>query len=124
MKLSDNTSLTLETRLAYTEPLSKKSVVEISYGYNVRNSSNAVKSFDIENGKYQKLNVITSNDYRFNTQTHSAGVGYAYSAKKIKFGFGGNVARAMWNQDNLIKDTSRNYSFTNLFSQGEFCIYD
>lgn len=120
MKVSDNKSLTLDSRIAYTEPISKKSTVEVSYGYNARNSSNAVKSFDIENGKYQKLNVITSNDFRFHTQTHSVGAGYAFNDKKVKFGFGGNVARAMWNQDNLIKDTSRKYNFTNFFPRGNF----
>lgn len=120
MKIADSWSLGLNTKASYTEPLSKYSLIEVNYGYNVLNSENAVSSFDKVNDKYDKLNLLTSNDYRFTTQTHSGGASYAYNYKKIKLGFGGNVARSLWNQDDLRKDTSRNYNFTNLFPRANF----
>ena len=120
MKVSNSQSFSLESKASYTEPVSKNAIIEFNYGYGLRNSENQLNSFDNENGKYEKLNILTSNDYRFNTQTHSVGANYALSTKKVKFGFGGNVARSIWNQDDLRKDTSRNYQFNNFFPRANF----
>ena len=115
LKLRDNNSLNVDSKISYTEPLSKKSLIEITYGYNIQKSEAAIKSFDKASGKYDQLNTQFSNDYKFNTQTHIAGASYRYSAKKLNFGFGGSAAKSDWKQTDLIKDSIRSYDFTNFF---------
>ena len=119
-KENDNSGLTVNSKVAYTEPIGKKGIVEISYAYNISNSESKKLSYDKKDGKYTSLNALYSNDFRFNIQTHNAGVGYRFNDKKFNFGFGSNVARANWKQTNLFKDTTRLYNFTNLFPRASF----
>ncbi len=114
-KTNNTNGTTSGTRIAYTEPLSKNAIVEFSYGYNISNSHQERLSYDKVDGKYDDLNKIYSNDFKFKTQTNRTGIGYAYSYKNWKYGFGGDVAFTNWHQQDLVRDTTRNYNFTNFF---------
>ncbi|MEO7313313.1 MAG: TonB-dependent receptor [Chitinophagaceae bacterium] len=119
-KQSDYTGLTINSKIAYTEPIGQKGIVELSYAYNISNSESKKLSFDKRDGKYETLNGSFSNDFKFNIKTHVAGAGYRFTDKKYNFGFGGNIANADWKQMDLFKDTVRKYNFTNLFPRANF----
>ena len=119
-KENDSRSLTLDSRVAYTEPIGKNGIVEISYGYSVANSEQKRLSYDNENGKYETLNPLFSNDYKFVTGTHKAGLGYRYNYKKIVFGLGSDVTLSNWKQTDLFTDFVRKYHFTNFFPKSNF----
>ncbi|KYP15923.1 outer membrane beta-barrel protein [Flavihumibacter sp. CACIAM 22H1] len=103
-------------RISYTEPLSKKWFVETNYGYRINNSkalrSSFVKDF---NGKYEVLDSLFSSDYAFDFNTHSTGLNFRFNGSKITASFGSNINFANFRQQDLRKDTTYNYSFTNFF---------
>ncbi len=111
---------TLSGRIAYTEPFGKNGIVEVSYGYSHSNSDQTRLSYDREEGKEEVLNELFSNDFRFVTKTNRAGTGYRFNGKKVQFGFGGDVAFTHWRQDDLFRDTTRLYDFTNFFPRANF----
>jgi hypothetical protein len=102
-------------RIAYTEPLGKNGIVEVNYGYTHTNSRQERLSFDKENGKYDALNELFSNDFRFKTGVNRTGAGYRFNGKTVQFGLGSDIAFNDWQQDDLFRDTLRTYRFTNLF---------
>jgi Outer membrane protein beta-barrel family len=107
-------------KVAYTEPVGKKGIVEINYSYGLTKSDQTRLSYDREEGKDDVLNEVFSNDFRFETKTQRAGTGYRFNGKKIQFGFGGDIAFTDWQQDDLFRDTTRLYDFTNFFPRANF----
>jgi hypothetical protein len=102
-------------RVAYSEPVGKLGIVEVNYGYTQNNSREERLSYDKIGEKYEALNPLFSNDFRFETQIQRTGAGYRFNGKKVQYGFGGDVAFTNWQQDDLFRDTVRNYAFTNFF---------
>lgn len=117
-KTTDNYNLSVDARASYTEPVGKNAIVEFSYGYNAANSEQKLLSYDESDGKYDELNKLYSNDYRFDQGTHRGGLAYRYNYKKLNFGFGSDASHSIWKQTNLFNDSVRNYSFNNIFPRG------
>ncbi|MCU0335379.1 MAG: outer membrane beta-barrel protein [Chitinophagaceae bacterium] len=103
------------TRIAYSEPIGKLSIVEASVGYDYSSSRQERLTFDKKDGKYDVLNNQFSNDFKFKTNTQRTGLGYRYNGKKLTFGLGSDIAFTQWKQDDLFRDTTRNFEFVNLF---------
>jgi len=110
----------LSGRIAYTEPVGKSGIVELNYSYGYTNSDQTRLSYDRVEGKEDVLNDLFSNDFRFETKTQRAGTGYRYNGKKVQFGLGSDVAFTKWKQDDLFRDTTRLYDFTNFFPRANF----
>jgi hypothetical protein len=119
-KITSNHNITVDARATYTEPVGKRAIVEFSYGYGVANAEQQLLSYDKVNGKYDELNQVFSNHYKFNTGTHRGGIAYRYNYKKLTFGFGSDASHATWKQTDLFIDTTRKYSFNNLFPKANF----
>ena len=82
-KTSHNENMLLDSKLTYTEPLSKVSAFTLNYGIVVNNSNSAVNSFNKDNtGKYTQMDSIYSNDYAFNIFTQRGGINYNLFHKK------------------------------------------
>lgn len=119
-KTTDNNNINLDTKLSYTEPLGKNGIVEIGYGYSFSNSEQKRLSYDNENGKYETLNELYSNDYKFVTNTHKTNLAYRYNYKKVVFGIGSDVTFSDWKQTDLFTDSVRKYNYTNFFPRVNF----
>jgi hypothetical protein len=111
---------TIGGKIAYTEPVGKKGIVEFNYGYSFSNSREKRLSYDKVDDKYDALNDTFSNDFKFKNVVNRAGTGYRFNGKKLQFGFGGDVAFTDWQQQNLFRDTTRLYNFTNFFPRANF----
>lgn len=106
----------LNTKISYTEPLSKKWFIELNYGYRYNNSKALRSSFNKDDqGKYESLDPRYSSDYAFDFNTHSGGLNFRFNGDKITASFGSNITNANYVQTDLIKDTSIRYNFVNLF---------
>lgn len=116
-KENNSRSLTLNGKVAYTEPLGKRSTLELSFSQSIANSESERLSYDKLNGKYDLLNNTFSNRFEFNSATSNTGLGYRYSYKKITAGAGGNVAITNWKQNDLIRDTTSSLNFTNFLAR-------
>ncbi|HEY5369772.1 MAG TPA: outer membrane beta-barrel family protein [Hanamia sp.] len=117
-KLNNSTSNVLGTRVAYTEPLSKKAFVELNYSFYNNSSVQKSLSYNLDvNNKYTILVDSLSSDFKYIYNTNSGGVNFRYNEKKYNFSAGGNIANTAFQQTDLFKDTARKYSYFNLFPQ-------
>ncbi|ULQ53938.1 outer membrane beta-barrel family protein [Flavihumibacter fluvii] len=106
----------LNSKISYTEPLSKKWFVEVNYGYRFNNSKALKSSFNKDNtGKYETLDPLYSSDYAFDFNTHSGGMNFRFNGDKITANFGSNISNANFKQTDLARDTTFRYNFINLF---------
>ena len=120
-KFNRNKTSVVSTRIAYTEPLSKSTFIELNYSYRLNNSESFRSSFDKStNGKYENLNPLFSNDYDFRINTNSGGLNFRVNKSKYNFSIGGNISDARFRQQDLVRDTLSTYSFTNLFPRANF----
>ena len=120
-KTYQSESILFDTKLTYTEPLSKVSALVANYGIVVNNSNSERSSFNKStDGKYTELDSLYSNDYVFNVFTHRTGLSYSLFQKKIKLNFGGNVGFTNFDQKDMHKDSSFTRSFVNWYPQANF----
>lgn len=120
-KVNDNISNTIRTRVSYTEPLSKKSFIELNYSFDNNNSSKKILSYDKDgSGKYTDLQDSLSSDFKYIYNTNSAGINYRFNEKKYSLSLGGNISNTAFKQADYFKDTTRNRNYYNFFPQGNF----
>jgi hypothetical protein len=115
-KINDNTVTGYNTRLAYTEPFFKNTFLELSYALRITQSESEKISYTKNNsGKYEVLDPLYSNHYDYNIATNTGGVMLRYNTKKYTLAGGGDIGKSAFTQTDLMKDTTRKYSFTNFF---------
>ncbi|MEO8172402.1 MAG: outer membrane beta-barrel protein, partial [Sediminibacterium sp.] len=114
-KLNSTDSKTAQALVSYIEPLSKKMSLNINYTFNTVNSEQDTRSYEKTNGKYDSLNLLFSNHYRFINTSHRGGFALNYITKKITAKAGLAVQDLALKQTNLYKDSSLARSFTNYF---------
>lgn len=109
------------TKITYTEPLSKKSFLELNYSFYNNSSTQKRLSYNKDiNAKYSMLVDSLSNDFKYIYNTSSVGINYRYNAKKYNFSLGGNIANTAFQQTDLVKDTTRKYNYYNFFPRANF----
>jgi hypothetical protein len=117
-KIRDNIRSGLTSRLVYTEPLSKRAILEFNYSLNNAHGRSGITTLEkfSTGAKYENVIDSLSNDYSLNVLSNSAGVNYRYSKpKKINFSFGANISRADFLRKDMKADTSTAYDFINFF---------
>ena len=120
-KVNNNFSNTIRTRASYTEPLSKKSFLELNYSFDNNSSTKKILSYEQDGGgKYNVLKDSLSSDFKYIYNTNSAGINYRLNEKKYNFSVGGNISNTAFEQADHFKDTSRNRSYYNLAPQANF----
>ncbi len=111
------------SKVSYTEPLSKTTFLEMNAGYRVTNSEALKNSFNKEPGndpKYTVKDSAFSNDYQFRVNTSSGGLNLRVNKKKFGYSLGGNIAVADFRQTNLDNDSLYTYRYVNLFPRASF----
>ncbi|MEJ7680941.1 MAG: outer membrane beta-barrel protein [Segetibacter sp.] len=120
-KINDVVNAGYYSRVAYTEPIVKNVFLELSYGIRISNSESKKLSYDRNlTGKYENLNDSFSNNYKFNVLTNSGGMAWRYNSKKTTASLGGDIARANFEQTDLLHNTDIKYSYTNFFPKANF----
>ena len=122
-KQNKTNSFSLNTRLSYTEPLSKTTFLEMNVGYRTTNSEALRNSFNKDASvepKYTQRDSLYSNDYDFNVNTQTAGLNLRVNKKKFQYSFGSNFAFADFKQTDLRKDSVYRYDYVNLFPRARF----
>lgn len=119
-KQTDNITATINSRIAYTEPLSKRSLIEINYSIDNNHRQSRISTLEKPAGilKYENKIDSLSNDYSFNVLTHNSGIAYRYAKpKRITLSFGVNVSHADYTRKDLRTDSTAKYGFTNFYPQ-------
>ena len=122
-KINNTSTLSLQSKATYTEPLSKVAFAEINYAFSANNSTALATSNDKEPGgnDYSRFVDSLSSDYKYNIVGNSAGLNFKFVYKKLNFGFGTDVSKTDYRQTDVLHgDTTREYSYNNLFPKANF----
>jgi hypothetical protein len=111
-KLSENTGLTLGTTFTYNEPINTKSTLVLTYGFNLQNGINHVRSLDADvGGRYTLMDSLFSNNFKLDQRTQQLGATYSYRLAKQTLNIGGRVSNVSYQQ----KDRYTSYDFSRSF---------
>jgi hypothetical protein len=114
-KLSANNSQIIQALASYVEPLSKKLSLNINYTFNSNHSEQDTRSYEKENGKYDSLNLLYSNHYKYTNASNRFGFSFNYTTKIVNVRAGLAIQDLALKQTNIYKDSSYARSFTNYF---------
>jgi len=87
--------------LSYTEPLSRKSLLEFNYNFNQNNASSGRETFDLDHytGKDPIKNELLSNDFDNHYQSQKGGISWRYQDKKYNITVGSFIQAANMQTD-------------------------
>ncbi len=114
-------------RAVYTEPIFKRSLLEFSVGksYTKNNSSKTTYDYNHNNGKFDLINSLLTNDFRNTYDYTNAGLRLRKQTKTYNY-----AAGLSWQQSELegkvissSKDSIISKSFTNLLPNARFQYY-
>ena len=103
--------------LAYTEPLSKKSLLEFNYDFSQRHSQSDKKTFDADAaGKFTLPNASLTNDFKNTYTLHREGIQFRNQQNKFNFTVGAALQQAFSGNHfgYLTKDSVLQQSFANI----------
>ncbi|MFL9482737.1 outer membrane beta-barrel protein [Chitinophagaceae bacterium LWZ2-11] len=119
-KLSTNTRNNLVNNFAYSDALSTRLSIQVSYNLGINTSTSQLLSYDRDSsGKYSVLNKLYSNSFNYNIISNAGGLTLSYNSKKFNMNISGNISNSDYYQKDLIKDSSFRYSYIN-FSPSSF----
>ena len=99
---------------SFTEPITKKIKVELSYDYMFLNSKQDKKSLNNIGGEYNLIDSSLTNNFVNKKQTNRGGLKFIYEVKKIRFTLGSKVRNVFVHNDNLFKKQIITQNFTNI----------
>jgi hypothetical protein len=104
---TDNSSNTLNTRVSYTEPLSKTRILELTYTYgrNENNSDRRTLKRD-PFGLYTVLDTFATNVFENTFQSHQLGFNIQTKLKKYDYTVGLSAQKSDLISNNIVKNTS------------------
>ena len=109
-------NMLLDTKLSYTEPLSKVSYLIATYSLSVNNSHSNRNSYNKDaGGKYTSLDSLYSNDYQFNVLTNTGGLNYSLITKKWRVTAGSGIGFTRFDQRDVHADTGIQRRFVNWY---------
>ncbi|OIR14229.1 hypothetical protein GALL_46910 [mine drainage metagenome] len=114
-KTNTSFSRSVQGLLSYTNPLTKKISLNINYTFNTNNSEQDIRSFEKVNGKYDSLNLLYSNHFKFINTANKGGFSLNYNTKKLTGRIGLALQNLVLKETNLYNDSSLQRSFVNFF---------
>lgn len=104
----------ISSRFTYTEPLNKKSNIQVNYGYSLSNSKLDKETDSLGIDLLPKKRIVAqSNNYESTYTTHRPGVSYRYRTEKLNASVGVDYQIALLDGMNNDSKVSVNKSFTN-----------
>ncbi len=123
MKENNSKVNTLSAKAVYTEPLTKKLYLEMNYAIRSNISTSERLSFDsTNNGKYESLNPLYSNQYRFDVLTNTGGLAFRYNSKKVTASVGSDAGFTNFYQKDLLVDTAYTRRYVNFYPRANFTL--
>ncbi|HRP54971.1 TonB-dependent receptor [Agriterribacter sp.] len=119
-KYNHSKLFTFNGKATYTEPIGNNNYVILNYGISNTTSSADRSTYDYNDGKYDVLNPLLTNDYDFLVTTNAGGIAYRIAKKKYNLSFGSDLASQAYTQKDNLKDSSFHYNRLNLFPKASF----
>jgi hypothetical protein len=111
------TGWSIQNTLTYTEPISTKSQLSLTYGFNYAKSESERLTYkkNIQTGIQENLDTLLSNKFKSETPAHSAGLGYAFNSEKSNLNLTVNAQQSMLqNEREFPKIGNINRTFQNI----------
>jgi hypothetical protein len=120
-KLTRTSNRNINTKLSYTEPLSKNFYMELNYNFIAAVADNNRTTFNkMPNGKYESRIDSLSNNFNQDIVTNRAGINFRYVKKKFNYSFGTGISNSRFDLKDISNDKKYNYSYNNFFPQANF----
>ena len=114
LKQNTGTTLSVNTRLSYTEPLSKVAFLTFRYGLNISNNRSERLSFSRGGADFSDIpDSLFSSSYDYDMMTHNASATLRFVMKKYNISIGGDVFATSWQQNDRLLLTKRSRNFNN-----------
>jgi hypothetical protein len=108
------TNEVLSSNIAYTEPLSKSFSLMLNYALGINNNNSRRESFNPSGtGRYDILDPLFSNHYKFNQLYNQAGAIINYKSNKAVLNFGTRVSLVDFKQTNVYTGDINSRDFLN-----------
>lgn len=98
----------------FTEPLTKKIKLEVSYDFMYYKSTQDKKALNNIGGEYTQLDSNFTNNFITNKQINRAGLKFIYEVKKLRFAAGTKARNVMVNNNNIFKNQQTKQNFNNI----------
>jgi hypothetical protein len=110
------TTIVLDTRVTYTEPVGKQGFLGVDYEPSIYNTHSDRVSYNKDGvGKYDVVDSVFSNNYQYNVSTQRGGLSYTLVRKKLRITAANDVAFSGFLQKDLNADTSVRRNFVNWY---------
>jgi len=109
-----NKSLVLNSRVGYTEILSKNLKVGVSYGISLNRSKSFQSTFDKGQGGYDIAVDSLNNHYENTIFSHAMGLNVSGNVKKFGYLLGATIIEYASTQKDLLKNSTLRQPYTNL----------
>ncbi len=121
-KTIDRVEQTIKGGIAYKEPLSKTTILEMRYGYSYSGQVADRFTYDDINNDETYANRIDSlsSQYVYDFQSHRTGLVYHFKKDKVSFKAGADISKQFYNQVDKLNDTTVNRDFLNFFPTSTF----
>ncbi|RCH53612.1 TonB-dependent receptor [Mucilaginibacter hurinus] len=118
---NDVTFLSVNSNITYTEPITPKLSLALSYGLNLNNSSSDRRTFNQSlPGKYDAVVDSLTNDYKLNQLSNQGGATFNYRGQKFTANIGTRAAAVNFDQKDLFSGTTFKREFINWFPNAYF----
>jgi len=116
-KESDRSTTRVSTKLVYTEPLSKKYSLVLSYelSYNYGKNNQVTRSFSPLTQKYDVAVDSLTNEFKQSITVNKPAVMISFSDKKLKFTFGSGFGLTHYDLQDITLNNDYKRNFTNFF---------
>ncbi len=98
----------------FTEPLTKKIKLEVSYDFMYYKSTQDKKALNNIGGEYTQLDSNFTNNFLTDKQINRAGLKFIYEVKKLRFAAGTKARNVMVNNTNIFKNQQIKQNFNNI----------
>ncbi len=100
---------------SYVNPFSKNLSLNLNYTFTTTNTDQDIRTYENRNGKYDSLNMLYSNHYKFNNIYHQVGSSLNFASKKLSGRAGLSVQSIRLKQIDVYTDSLRTRTFINFF---------
>ncbi|HOZ50619.1 MAG TPA: TonB-dependent receptor [Chitinophagaceae bacterium] len=108
--------------LTYTEPLTKKILMKLSYGISsdISHSSKTTMIQELGSTEYSTRVDSLSSDFTSNVFSQTGGLEFKYVEKKYNFTLGAKARYSIFDQQDLVRSLNYDYNRINLFPSVRF----
>lgn len=100
--------------IVYTEPITKKIMIETSYDFMYYNTKQNKKSLNNIGGEYTALDSTLTNNFLNKKQINRAGLKFIYETKKMRYTIGTRVRNVFVDNNNLFTNQRITQNFNNV----------